>query len=74
MDRVKKFYDEIGVGKVVATVVGGMLIAGSNASAALSAPDMSGAETDVTTVVVAIVGFVVIIFGFKKVIGLISGR
>ncbi|MBU0581338.1 MAG: hypothetical protein KKA19_09205 [Candidatus Margulisbacteria bacterium] len=47
-------------------------VAASNASAAISAPDFSSASTDVTTVVVAIIGFVVIIFGFKKVLGLLG--
>ncbi len=45
----------------------------TQASAALTAPDFTGASADVTTVVVAIIGFVVIIFGFKKVLGILRG-
>ena len=59
-------------------VVTGLVAAGvlvSNASAAgLPAPDFSSASTDVATVVVAIIAFLITIFGFKKVIGLVSGK
>jgi hypothetical protein len=46
----------------------------SNASAALTASDvsMATATADVTTVVTAIIGLLVVIFGFKKVIGILS--
>ena len=47
-------------------------IAVMDASAALTAPDFSSAETDVTTVVVAIIGFIVVIFGFRKVLNLLE--
>ncbi|MBA3025730.1 MAG: hypothetical protein FP820_04885 [Sulfurimonas sp.] len=56
----------------IAAVGGSLLVAASNASAALTAPDFTGASADVTTVVVAIIGFVVVIFGFRKVLGLLG--
>ena len=64
--------------KVVgATLVGGALIGGTNAMAAGSlttAPDFTGASSDVVLVVVAVIGFLVTIFGLKAVIGLIRGK
>ena len=53
-------------------VVGAGLAVGSSASAALTAPDFTAASADVTTVVVAIIGFVVVIFGFRKVLSLLG--
>jgi hypothetical protein len=44
----------------------------TQAQAALTAPDFTAAQGDVTTVVVAILGFLAVIYGFKKVIGLMG--
>lgn len=48
----------------------------SSASAALTAADvpMTNATADVTLVFLAILGVAVVLFGYKKILGLISGR
>ncbi|MCX6062084.1 MAG: major capsid protein [Campylobacterales bacterium] len=48
----------------------------TNAFAALTPANvsMATASADVTTVVIAIIGLIVVIFGFRKVIGLLSGK
>ena len=50
------------------------LLGVTQASAALTATDvdMSTASADVTVVVIAIIGLLVVIFGFRKVLGLLG--
>lgn len=60
--------------KLGALVVGAMVI-GTQAQAALTAADVdtSGASADVGVVVIAILGLLVTVFGFRKVLGLVKG-
>lgn len=58
----------------LALIGAGAAALASNASAALTATDvsMATASADVTTVVIAIIGLLVVVFGFRKVLGLLS--
>jgi microcompartment protein CcmK/EutM len=55
----------------IGAVLGALVLGAVQSQAALTF-DMSSAETDVTSAVVAIIGLLVLIFGFRKVMGLLG--
>ena len=65
---MRKMFQKINK-KVVAA---GVAVYGVSASAAITAPDFTAAGTDVGTVVGAILGFLAIVFGFRKVMSMMG--
>lgn len=72
IDKDVKMLNSVKKGLIAAGVI--LVASAQNASAALTATDvsMATASADVTTVVIAIIGLLVVVFGFRKVLGLLS--